>query len=228
MVPRRTVLVTGGTRGIGREIVRVLAADWRVLVGGRDAVAVASVVAECPDAAGFVADLSDEDAVVGAAASVSALDALVHSAGVVSYGTSDAQSRAEWRRVLEVNTIAVADLTRLMLPLLRASRGHVVVLNSGAGLRAGASTGVYAASKFAARAWADALRAEEQGVVRVTSVHPGRVDTEMQAELQTAEGRPAYEAEGLLTTASVARAVAFALGAGPDACVESVTIRPAR
>ncbi|MFP5415727.1 MAG: SDR family oxidoreductase [Actinomycetes bacterium] len=224
---RRTVLVTGGTRGIGREVVRSLAAEWHVLVGGRDAAAVASVVAECPNALGFVADLSDEAATAAATGSVSRLDAVVHSAGVVSYGGIDTQSRAEWRRVLELNVVAVADLTRLVLPLLRQARGHVIVINSGAGLRAGAATGVYAASKFAVRAWADAVRDEERGVIRVTSVHPGRVDTDMQAELQAAEGRAHYDSSGLLTPESVARAVVFALDAGADASVDTITVRPA-
>lgn len=221
----RTVLVTGGTRGIGREIVRELAPTWRVLVGGTSAEAVAAVVAECPDAAGFVCDLADADATAAAAASVTELDAVVHSAGLLAFGTTEETPRDEWRRVLELNVVAVADLTRLLLPALRESRGQVVVVNSGSGFNSGARTGVYAASKFAVRAWADALREEERGVLRVTSVHPGRVDTDMQRELQSAEGRD-YDTSIVLEPSSVARAVAFALEATPDACVESVSVRP--
>ena len=72
---RRTVLVTGGTRGIGREVVRLLAPSWRVLVGGRSASSVAAVVAECPDAAGFVCDLADEEAVAAAVSGIGRLHA---------------------------------------------------------------------------------------------------------------------------------------------------------
>lgn len=223
---RRTVLVTGGTRGIGREVVRLLAPTWRVLVGGADATRVASVVAECPDAAGFVCDLADADATAAAAASITALDAVVHSAGVVSHGAGADVGRDEWRRVLELNVVAVADLTRLLLPALRAARGQVVVVNSGSGFSAGSGGGVYAASKFAVRAFADALRAEERGAVRVASVHPGRVDTDMQRELQAAEGRADYDRSQTLTTTSVARAIVFALEADPDAGVEVLSIRP--
>lgn len=222
----RTVLVTGGTRGIGREVVRLLAPSWRVLVGGRSAAAVAAVVAECPDAAGFVCDLADEGAVAAAVTGIGPLDAVVHSAGVAVRGTAEEVSREEFRRVLELNVVAVADLTRLLLPALRAARGQVVVMNSGSGFVSGAANGIYAASKFAVRAWADALRDEERGVVRVSSIHPGRVDTDMQVELQAAEGRE-YDTAKLLTAASVARAVVFALEADDDACVESLSVRPA-
>lgn len=223
---RRVVLVTGGTRGIGREVVRLLAPSWRVLVGGRSSSAVSAMVDECPDAAGFVCDLTDEDAVASAIASVEELDAVVHSAGVAIRGTAEEVTRADFRRVLEMNIVAVADLTRLLLPHLRAARGQVVVINSGSGFVAGPANGIYAASKFAVRAWADSLRDEERGVVRVCSVHPGRVDTDMQVELQAAEGR-SYDVAKLLTPLSVAKAVQFALEADPDACVESLSVRPA-
>lgn len=221
----RTVLVTGGTRGIGREVVRALAPSWRVLVGGRDAAAVAAVVAECPDAAGFVADLTDEEATAAAASGIGSLAAVVHSAGLLAHGPCAAADRTEWRRVLEVNVVAVAHLTALLLPQLRAARGQVVAINSGAGLTAGPSMGLYSASKFALRAWTDALRAEERGRIRVSSIHPGRVDTDMQHELVAAEGR-AYDAASYLTAASVARAVVAALEADPDAGLDQVSVRP--
>lgn len=224
-LPRRTVLVTGGTRGIGREVVRQLEESWRVLVGGTSADAVDAVVAECSDAAGFVCDLTDADAVAAAAASVTRLDAVVHSAGVAIRGSSEEQTREDWRRVLEINVVAVSDLTRLLLPALRDSRGTVVVVNSGSGFTAGPNNGIYAASKFAVRAWSDALRDEERGVVRVSSIHPGRVDTDMQVELQAAEGRT-YDAAKLLTASSVAKAVVFALEADADAAVEVLSVRP--
>lgn len=224
---RRTVLVTGGTRGIGREVVRLLAPSWRVLVGGRSPDDVAAVVSDCPDAEGFVCDLSQEDAVAAAVNRLGDVDAVVHCAGVVARGTGEEITRSDFRHVLELNVVAVADLTRLLLSRLRASRGQVVVINSGAGFVAGPANGVYAASKFAVRAWTDALREEERGVVRVTSVHPGRVDTDMQVELQAAEGLT-YDPATLLTPLSVAKAVQFALEADPDACVETLSVRPAQ
>ena len=164
------------------------------------------MVSELLSASPFVVDLNDGDATAAAVSQLDRLDALVNSAGVSarSPGNIASQTRDEWRRVLEINVVAVADLTRLVLPLLRASHGDVVMINSGSGfLRTPAGGGVYAASKYALRALTHALREEERGVVRVTSIHPGRVDTDMQVELQAQAGR-LYDASEYLRPQSVA------------------------
>jgi NADP-dependent 3-hydroxy acid dehydrogenase YdfG len=103
-----------------------------------------------------------------------------------------------------------------------------VLLNSGAGHTARAGWASYAASKFALRALADALRAEEEGNgVRVTSVHPGRTDTGMQRDVVRQEGAQ-YRAHEYLRPESVAAAVAHAVRAPRDAEVTEVVVRPAR
>ncbi len=106
--------------------------------------------------------------------------------------------------------VAVAELTRLVLPALRAADGTVVFVNSGAGRRAAApGGGSYAASKHALVAVAEALRLEEPQV-RVTTVFPGRVDTDMQRELRAYEGGE-YDAGDDLQPTTVARVIADAL-----------------
>jgi NAD(P)-dependent dehydrogenase (short-subunit alcohol dehydrogenase family) len=125
---------------------------------------------------------------------------------------------------MEVNLVAVVELTRLLLPALRTARGHVVLINSGAGLRANPGWGAYAASKFALRAFGDVLRAEEPDL-RVTLVHPGRTDTPMQRAVRAAEGGD-YEPERYLHPDSVAGAVLVAVTAPPDAHLTDVVLRP--
>lgn len=222
---RPVALVTGGSRGIGRAICEALAPDHHVVVGGRSVDAVAPVLAALPSAEPFVCDLTDEDSTAAAVAGLDRLDVLVHSAGVADPGTLASAPRDMWRRTLELNVVAVAGLTRLVLPLLRQAHGQIVMINSGAGFTAGPGNGPYAASKFALRALTDALRAEERGRIRVIAIHPGRVDTDMQVHLQAAAGRE-YVPEDHLRPQSVAEAVVFALGAPADAIVESLTIRP--
>src|SRR5262249_55175496 len=92
------------------------------------------------------------------------------------------------RRTFEVNVFAVAKLTRLLLPALRASRRHAILINSGAGLQANPNWGAYAASKFALRAYADVLRAEEPLLLRVTTIYPRRTDTDMQRAVRASAG----------------------------------------
>jgi NADP-dependent 3-hydroxy acid dehydrogenase YdfG len=224
MSERPIALVTGGSRGVGAAVARALAPTHELLLGGRDREALAKVCADLPRARPWPVELTEttESDVAG----IERLDLLVHSAGVVRLGRLADTSVAAWRETFEVNVFAVAELTRLLLPALRAARGHVVLINSGSGQRANPTWGSYAASKFALRAFADALRAEEAAAgVRVTTIYPGRVDTDMQRDVRAAEGGP-YERGKYLAAESVARAVRFAVTATDDAHVTEVTVRP--
>ena len=214
MTNRPVALVTGATRGIGRAIAVELSSTHRILVGGRDAARAGELVAELDDAAPFVCDLADEDAVAAACA------------GIGRSNDIGVASRALWREVFETNVFAVADLTRLLLPALEAARGIVVAINSGAGFFSSPGGGVYAGSKFALRALTDALREEMRGKVRVCSVHPGRTDTDMQRELQAAMGNEHYNGSCYVSPGSVAAAVRLAVDTPDNATVEQLSIRP--
>jgi NADP-dependent 3-hydroxy acid dehydrogenase YdfG len=226
---RPVVLITGATRGIGRAVADALAGDHDLLIGGRDEAAVRAVCGELPHAAPFIADLTDAESVAAAIDSLDSVDALsgvVHSAGVLGSGAVADLARDAWRHTLEVNVVAVADLTRALLPKLRAAGGTVVVVNSGSGLRSSAQGSLYSASKFAVRAFADGLRQEERDHgVRVSTVYPGRVATDMQRELRDFEGGE-YDEIDYLRPESVASAVRFVLTAPPEASVEDLSIRP--
>jgi NADP-dependent 3-hydroxy acid dehydrogenase YdfG len=224
-VSRPVALVTGASRGIGRAIALALSPTHHVLVGGRDTDAIADVVRELESAEPFIADLTNEAVVTAAIAGIDELDVLVHSAGAVAYGPLIDSTTAEWRELMELNVIAPATLTRLLLPALRTAHGLVIFLNSGAGLTANRGFAVYAASKFALTALADALRADERGRVRVTSIHPGRVATDMQARLTSLEGMP-YIPDAHLDPHDVARGVRLAVDLPPDASLDALRINP--
>ncbi|APA94521.1 SDR family oxidoreductase [Nocardia seriolae] len=219
-----TALITGASRGLGAAIARELAPTHRLLLGARTAAALEPIARELPGGAGWPVDLTDYAAVTAAVEGIERLDVLVHNAGIADLRTIADSSVAQWRNTLEANLIAVAELTRLLLPALRAANGHVVLINSGAGLRANPGWGVYAASKFGLRAFGDALRREEPAL-RVTSVHPGRIDTDMQREIIAREGR-AYEPKEFLTAETVARAVRQAVETPRDAHPTEIVLRP--
>jgi NADP-dependent 3-hydroxy acid dehydrogenase YdfG len=226
MSNRPLALVTGASRGIGAAVARALAPTHDLLLGGRNAGAVEEVAGALPGARPWVVELTDPQAVRSATDGIDRLDVLVHSAGVADIAPLADTSVEVWQRTLEVNVVAVAELTRLLLPALRAARGHVVLVNSGAGLRANPGWGAYAASKFALRAYADVLRAEESGHgLRVTSVHPGRVATDMQRAVRASEGGE-FEPENYLRPESGAAAVLSTVTATPDAHLTEVMVRP--
>ncbi|MER6430449.1 MULTISPECIES: SDR family oxidoreductase [Streptomyces] len=156
------------------------------------------------------------------------LDSLIHVAGVAESGTVAALGADVWQDTLAVNVAAPAELTRLLLPALRAARGHVVFMNSGAGLHAPPRLSAYAASKFALKALAESLRAEEYGSgIRVTTVYPGETDTPMQVRLHEQFGLP-YDPEAHMSPDSVAAAVLTALDLPRDTTMSDLMLRPGR
>jgi NADP-dependent 3-hydroxy acid dehydrogenase YdfG len=224
-------LVTGASRGIGRVIAQDLGRTHHVIVHGRDRAMLEALAAELPSASVWPASLDSDEPLdgfleAGPAGALESLDVLVHSAGVVGGDTVEKTDRSEWRRILEVNVVAVAEITRLALPALRAAKGTVIVINSGAGFHSGAGGGLYAASKFAVRAFADGLREEERANgVRVSSVHPGAVATDMQREMQADKGGT-YQPEMYLESQDVADAVRMVVDLPSRAVAETVSVRP--
>lgn len=226
MTERRSVLITGATRGIGRAIAEELAEGWHILVGGTHADTVNELVASLPSAEPFVVDLTDDAAMADATVRVGQLDALVHSAGGIVVGPIAEMDPQAWRDLFEINVVAVAALTSKLLPQLRASHGQVIAINSGSGFHTRANQSAYSATKHALVAVTNGLREEERGQVRVTSIHPGPVDTDMQVTMQELLGGT-YQPEKYLHAADVARTVALALEMRPGANVDYLSVRPA-
>ncbi|MFF3666818.1 SDR family oxidoreductase [Microtetraspora malaysiensis] len=224
MTERPVALVTGASRGVGAAVARALAPTHDLLLGGRDRAALDAVCAELPGARPWPVELTSVTA--SDVAGFDRLDLLVHSAGVVRIGEVGEAPVEDWRWTFEVNLFAVTELTRLLLPALRAARGQVVLINSTSGQRVNPGWGAYAASKFALRAFADALRLEEHSNgVRVATIYPGRIATDMQKDVREQEGGD-YEAARYIAPESVAKAVLAAATATPDAQITEITIRP--
>lgn len=219
---KRTIMVTGANRGIGRELADSLLADGEsVIAHGRDAKALAEL-----DCRTVVADLSRPEALAEAVAGIDHLDALVHNAGIAQAGPVSELDIETWRRHLTVNVVAPAELTRLLLPALRAAAGHVVFVNSGVGLSSGPLWSAYGGSKHALKALADSLRAEERDSgVRVTTVYPGQVDTDMQRQLRESSGA-SYDPSRAMTTATAAAAIRYVLDVPAEATVADLRIAP--
>jgi NADP-dependent 3-hydroxy acid dehydrogenase YdfG len=223
-------LVTGAGAGIGRCTARRLAERGdELLLLARSEARAEELRGDFPGARTLVADLDDPAVLAGALAEQTLperLDSLLHVAGAVELGPVADLGADVWRHTLDVNLLAPAELTRILLPALRAARGHVVFVNSGSGLRANPQWSAYSASKHGLRALADALRGEEMEYgVRVTSVYPGRGATDMQAKVHPQEGKE-YDPASWIDPDSVATTILTALDLPRDAEVTDLTVRP--
>ena len=221
--------ITGAGSGIGRVLTeRLFERGDELWLLARDEDRAANLLTAFPSARTVVADLANPGslATVMDAQLPEHLDSLLHVAGIVELGYVAETPVDTWQQQLNVNAVAPAELTRILLPALRAARGHVVFVNSGAGLRVGAGWGSYAASKFAVRAIADGLREEERANgVRVTTVYPGRTATLMQEKVHRQEGAD-YDASRWMRASSVATTILTALDLPPDAEITELMVRP--
>ena len=218
-----TALITGASGGIGAAIAEALAPTHTLLLAGRPSPRL-DAVAQRLGATTWPLDLTDVDEIDAAAEVLTELDVLVHNAGVAYPGRVCESTPEQWRATFEVNVTGAVALTLALLPALRAARGQVVFINSGSGITPSPGLASYSASKFALRAFADSLRADEP-LLRVTSIHPGRVDTEMQRDLVAYEGGQ-YDPVRFLTPQTVADVVLHAVNTPPEAHTHQVVIRP--
>jgi NADP-dependent 3-hydroxy acid dehydrogenase YdfG len=218
-----TALITGASRGIGSAIATALAPTHTLLLAARPSARL-DAVAERLGATSWPLDLTDTDSIKANAESLTELDVLVHNAGVSIPGHVGETSVDEWRATFDANVLSAVALTLALLPALRRAHGQVVFINSGSGRRVSAGMASYSASKFALRAFADSLR-EDEPALRVTTVYPGRTDTDMQRELVAFEGGE-YDPAGFLRPDTVAAVVANVLSTPPDGHVHEVVVRP--
>lgn len=187
----KRVLITGGSSGIGLATAHQLVAKGaRVCVTGRRPEpldrAVAALRAAGGDILGIVADVGTDEGraatLVGASA-FGGLDILINNAGGVRAGRLEDTSEAEIRAMVEVDLLAPILLTRMALPLLRASGDGVVVnVASGIALIGMPFYATYAAAKAGLARFGEALRRELSGEgVHVMTVYPGATETPMMA-----------------------------------------------
>ena len=214
----KTAVVTGATGGMGVEIIKDLARDHRVYALGRRA-------GELPEAENIVPvsvdllSLLDGAALPTELSDLERVDVLVHAAARADKRSVESASPEDWRTQMDLNVHVPAELTRLLLPALRAAEGRAVFINSGAGIHSYGDNVIYAATKHALYALADGLRLGELGI-RVSTVAPGPTDTPMLKGLQD------YNPEHVIAPVEVAKAIRATVDAGPTTQLTEIRVRP--
>ncbi|GAB7095653.1 SDR family oxidoreductase [Halolamina litorea] len=187
MLSNKTVIVTGGTTGIGKAIAaRFVDAGANVVIAGRT-VETGEAAAEELDCTFHRCDVSEYDQVEALVDAVVAehgrLDTIVNNAGIGAVGTIEDLTVEDWHRVLSVNLSGVMYGSRAAMPFLKQSDGSIINVASIYGLVGAPAASAYAAAKGGVVNLTRSLAVDYAGDgVRVNSVCPGFVETPMTDE----------------------------------------------
>jgi 3-hydroxybutyrate dehydrogenase len=237
-LPRSShALVTGGGRGIGREIASALAhAGATVTVLGRNGTALDGAVAAGSAHFAAIADVADQAAVnaaIAAAATRQPIDILIANAGIAESAPFLKSDPALFRRMIDVNFMGVVHAVQAVLPAMRERRyGRIIAVASTAGLKGYAYVSAYSAAKHAVVGLVRSLALElASDGVTVNAVCPGFTDTDLVAgsienimkktgrsREQAVEELSRHNPQGrLVTPAEVANTVLWLCGEGASA-----------
>lgn len=234
---QKTVLVTGASSGIGEAIAaRLAGAGHRVVAGARridrlhalaertegDLHPIQLDVTDPADVAAFVAAAHDRTGRV---------DVLISNAGVMPLSRLDSLLVDEWNRMIDVNVRGLLHGIASALPYFTAQgSGHFVTIASIGAHQVVPTSAVYSGTKYAAWAITEGLRQECDPSVRVTTVSPGVVTSELAdsiTESGAAQAMRAYRAHAI-TPDAIAAAVAYAIDQPADVDVNEIIVRPTR
>jgi NAD(P)-dependent dehydrogenase (short-subunit alcohol dehydrogenase family) len=192
--------ITGAGRGMGADIAKAaLAAGHAVVASGRNPDAVSKAVGDADNLLVVKLDITDpqdaETAVKAALDRFGRIDVLVNNAGNFYAGFFEEISPEDFRAQVETNLFGPVNVTRAMLPVMRAQRsGLVVTISSTAGISGQEFVSAYAASKFGVEGWIESLAPEVAPFgIRTMLVEPGFFRTELLTEESTNYPEPSID-----------------------------------
>ena len=223
--PRPLALVTGASVGIGAELARELARHGHDLVlAARGVAAMEALAAELREAGAGVTVIAADLARPGAAAILAdeiarrglAIDVLVNNAGLGAAGRFDRGDPARIGEILQVNIVALTELTRLLLPgMVERGRGRIMLVASVAAFQPGPRMAAYFASKAYVLSLGEALAYELRGTgVSVTTLCPGATATSFFAVAGADNSAMARRLRRMMRAEDVARLGYRGLAAG--------------
>lgn len=234
-VEGKTVLVTGGTTGIGRASALLLSRlGAHVMIVGTDEQHLRDALEDLytsakGDVYDIVADLSTEGGIKAIFKAVDAnfktLDILVNNAALAAGNVEDG-SYEEWQRVINTNLTAYIACAAEAVTRMKGRGGHIVNIGSmSADVREETGT-VYVATKSGIQGFSEALRKEvNQSGIKVTLIEPGAVDTDMQ-DFPTGEKLDKVKNLEMLTADDIAVSVLYCLSQPKRCDVVDLKIRP--
>ncbi|HCM1035393.1 TPA: SDR family oxidoreductase [Vibrio parahaemolyticus] len=235
---KKLVVITGASSGIGEAIARRFSEEGHplLLVARRverlEALNLPNTLCEkvdVTDQASLITAIEKAEAQFGPA------DVLVNNAGVMLLGQIDTQDAAEWKRMFDVNVLGLLNGMHSVLASMKArNSGTIINISSIAGKKTFPDHAAYCGTKFAVHAISENVREEVAASnVRVTTIAPGAVETELLSHTTSQDIKDGYDAwkvdmGGVLAADNVARAVMFAYQQPQNVCIREIALAPTK
>lgn len=232
------IVITGASSGIGEAIARHFSTQGHPLlllarrVERLQAMGLPHTLCEqvdVTDQASFEAAIQKAEAQYGPA------DALINNAGVMLLGQIDSQDASEWKRMFDVNVLGLLNgMQAVLAPMKARNRGTIINISSIAGKKTFPDHAAYCGTKFAVHAISENVREEVAASnVRVTTIAPGAVETELLSHTSSQSIKDDYDAwkeemGGVLAADDVARAVLFAYQQPQNVCIREIALAPTK
>ncbi|HCG7311523.1 TPA: SDR family oxidoreductase [Vibrio parahaemolyticus] len=235
---KKLVVITGASSGIGEAIARRFSEEGHplLLVARRverlEALNLPNTLCEkvdVTDQASLITAIEKAEAQFGPA------DVLVNNAGVMLLGQIDTQDAAEWKRMFDVNVLGLLNGIHSVLASMKTrNSGTIINISSIAGKKTFPDHAAYCGTKFAVHAISENVREEVAASnVRVTTIAPGAVETELLSHTTSQDIKDGYDAwkvdmGGVLAADDVARAVMFAYQQPQNVCIREIALAPTK
>jgi NADP-dependent 3-hydroxy acid dehydrogenase YdfG len=234
---KKVAVVTGASSGIGAATSLFLANNgYRVLAAARRLDRLQELASRHENIETHVVDVTDQASVDDFMQAIAGIeiDVLVNNAGGAFDSSSVLDSDPEiWKKSFDVNVVGALRITKAIAPsMIKANKGHIVVLTSTAGHVAYENGGSYVAAKFAERSLANTLRLELNGTpIRISEIAPGMVKTDEFAVVRNAgdKDKAAKVYEGVehpLTAEDIAESIYWTVNLPAHVNIDSMIIRP--
>ncbi|MGR2769128.1 SDR family oxidoreductase [Photobacterium ganghwense] len=232
------IVITGASSGIGEAIARHFSTQGHPLlllarrVERLQAMGLPHTLCEQVD---VTDQASFEVAIQKAEAQYGPADALINNAGVMLLGQIDSQDASEWKRMFDVNVLGLLNgMQAVLAPMKARNKGTIINISSIAGKKTFPDHAAYCGTKFAVHAISENVREEVAASnVRVTTIAPGAVETELLSHTSSQSIKDDYEAwkeemGGVLAADDVARAVLFAYQQPQNVCIREIALAPTK
>ena len=236
-VENKVIAITGASSGIGEATAKLLAENGaKVVLGARRTDRLEKLVEEIRRQGGSaefktvnVADRDDMKAFIHFAKDAfGRIDVIFNNAGVMPLSPMNALKVEEWDTMINVNVNGVLNGIAAGLPIMEAQGGGQFINTASIGAHVVVPTGaVYCATKYAVWAISEGLRQESKNI-RVTTISPGVVETELGSDITEDSAQEALKEfrKTALTPDAIARAVLYAVSQPDDVDVNEMIVRP--